>query len=161
MGPGRTGVKGVIRDRNEALARERDRFQKRLLYIKARQEKMSLAHGGKTTFEEDELREKERIARENVGSSEEDADDSEEEKRTYQSRSTKIYFDLREAAREDGRPVFGHLREVAPSNFIKAIEEEDQKVWVLVHLYEPVSYIFSSFGGIHENLVHSMSAVKH
>ncbi len=150
MGPGRTGVKGVIRDRNEALARERERFQKRLLYIKARQEKMSLAYGGKTAFEEDELRENEKAARETVDSSEENDEDGEDEKRAYRARNAKMYFDLRDVTREDGRPVFGHLREVAPSNFIKAIEEEDRTVWVLVHLYEPVSNIRPSFLQIHD-----------
>ncbi|KAN0126043.1 hypothetical protein V8E52_001250 [Russula decolorans] len=50
MGPGRTGVKGVIRDRNEAAVRERSRKAEELAELSARMERANL--GGKTFLEE-------------------------------------------------------------------------------------------------------------
>ena len=52
MGPGRTGVKGVIRDRNEAAARERSRKAEELAELAARIERTNL--GGLTYLEERE-----------------------------------------------------------------------------------------------------------
>ena len=34
---------------------------------------------------------------------------------------------------------FGHLREVGVRNFVSAIDEEAQGVWVVVHIYDQVS----------------------
>ncbi|KAH8996252.1 hypothetical protein EDB92DRAFT_1842964 [Lactarius akahatsu] len=50
MGPGRTGVKGVIRDRNEAAARERSKKADELANLAARMERANL--GGKTFLED-------------------------------------------------------------------------------------------------------------
>jgi hypothetical protein len=50
MGPGRTGVKGVIRDRNEAAARERSRRGEDVAKLAAQMEHANL--GGKTLLEE-------------------------------------------------------------------------------------------------------------
>jgi hypothetical protein len=97
MGPGRTGVKGVIRDRNEAAVRERSRKAEELAELSARMERANL--GGKTFLEE--------------------RDES---------------FMLE--GRQRGR--FGHLREVGLSGFVPAVEE-DRNVWVVVHIYDPVS----------------------
>ena len=96
MGPGRTGVKGVIRDRNEAAARERSRKTEELAELAARMERANL--GGKTFLEEQD------------GA-----------------------FTLER--RQRGR--FGHLREVGLEGFVPAVEE-DQNVWVVVHIYDPV-----------------------
>ncbi len=49
MGPGRTGVKGVIRDRNEAAARERLRKTAELAELASRMEHANL--GGLTFLE--------------------------------------------------------------------------------------------------------------
>jgi hypothetical protein len=50
MGPGRTGVKGVIRDRNEAAARERSRNAEDVAELAARMDHANL--GGKSFLEE-------------------------------------------------------------------------------------------------------------
>ena len=50
MGPGRTGVKGVIRDRDEAAARERSKKADELANLAARMERANL--GGKTFLED-------------------------------------------------------------------------------------------------------------
>jgi hypothetical protein len=99
MGPGRTGVKGVIRDRNEAAARERSRKAEELAELAARMERANL--GGKTFLEE--------------------LDDP-----------------ITLEGRQRGR--FGHLREVGLSGFVPAVEE-DRNVWVVVHIYDPVSAV--------------------
>jgi hypothetical protein len=96
MGPGRTGVKGVIRDRNEAAARERSRKAEELVELAARMERANL--GGMTFLEEQD------------GS---------------------VTLDRRQRGR------FGHLREVGLEGFVPAVEE-DQNVWVVVHIYDPV-----------------------
>jgi hypothetical protein len=99
MGPGRTGVKGVIRDRNEAAARERSRNAEELAELAARMKHTTLE--GKPFLEEhDRLVTLER--------------------------------------RQRGR--FGHLREVGLAGFVPAVEE-DRNVWVVVHIYDPVSAV--------------------
>ena len=103
MGPGRTGVKGVIRDRHEADALRAARRAKAVHELNQRMEKASL--GGLTYLEEQGERER--------------------EKRDMLGR------------RREGR--FGHLREVGRSGFVSAVEDEERGVWVVVHLYDPVS----------------------
>ncbi|OBZ66681.1 hypothetical protein A0H81_13113 [Grifola frondosa] len=55
---------------------------------------------------------------------------------------------LAEKAREEGwvptsvdkagrRGRFGYLREVGVRSFVQAVEEEDRRVWVVVHIYDP------------------------
>ena len=97
MGPGRTGVKGVIRDRNEAAARERSRKAGELAELAARMNRANL--GGKTFLEE---------------------------------RDEPITLERQQRGR------FGHLREVGLKGFVPAVED-DQNVWVVVHIYDPVS----------------------
>jgi len=99
MGPGRTGVKGVIRDRNEAAERERSRKGEELAELAARMERANL--GGKTFLEE---------------------------------RDEPSILERRQRGR------FGHLREVGLSGFVPAVEE-DRNVWVVVHIYDPVSAV--------------------
>ena len=53
-----------------------------------------------------------------------------------------------EKARQGKRDVFGqqrearfgHLREVGLKGFVAAVEDEEKGVWVVVHLYDSVSY---------------------
>jgi hypothetical protein len=111
MGPGRTGVKGVIRDRDEASENDRSKRAKDLQEMNKRMERANL--GGKTFLEEE--REKNAIS----GLEEEVA------KRDVLGR------------KKVGR--FGHLREVGVQGYVDAIEREERDVWVVVHLYDPVS----------------------
>lgn len=109
MGPGRTGVKGVIRDRNEAESAARTKRAQEIDAINRAMEKASL--GGKTWAEE----ERERLAEKAL------------EEGEVPSRRVPL---------SKGR--FGHLREVGERGFVPAIEEEDRSVWVVVHIYDPV-----------------------
>jgi hypothetical protein len=106
MGLGRTGVKGVIRDRNEAASTARAKRAQGINALNSAMEKASL--GGKTWAEE----ERERQLAQEDGSS----------KRTPLSK---------------GR--FGHLREVGERGYVDAIESEEKHVWVVLHIYDPVS----------------------
>ena len=113
MGPGRTGVKGVIRDRNEAAARERSGKAKELAELAARMERTNL--GGRTFLEE---------------------------------RDGSVTQDRRQRGR------FGHLREVGLEGFVSAVEE-DQNVWVVVHIYDPVracTFMFRWLPATHRSL---------
>ncbi|KAI5118989.1 hypothetical protein M0805_009598 [Coniferiporia weirii] len=113
MGPGRTGVKGVIRDRAEAQERARALRAAEIAALNRRMEKASL--GGKTFLEEEREREWERAMLEGLSTPGTDA--------------------VRRGAAKGGR--FGHLREVGVKNFVSAVENEARGVWVVVHLYDP------------------------
>ncbi|KAH7922340.1 hypothetical protein BV22DRAFT_1017468 [Leucogyrophana mollusca] len=112
MGPGRTGVKGVIRDQHEAEAMKAAKRERELELTRRRMEKASL--GGKTFLEE----EREKLA--GKGGDEEDRDN--------------VWRRDVLGRRKEGR--FGHLREVGRAGFVSAVEQEDRGVWVVVHLYE-------------------------
>lgn len=107
MGPGRTGVKGVIRDQHEAATLQAERRAREMEEVRRRMERANL--GGKTFLEEEA--EKEAL------------DPERGEKRID-------VLGLPRAGR------FGHLREVGRGGFVSAVEREDRGVWVVVHLYE-------------------------
>jgi hypothetical protein len=113
MGPGRTGVKGVIRDRNEATSISHLKHAKEIDELNKRLEKASLV--GKTFLED------ERDRNQGKGLSE-----------TESGEGANAQFWRTKGGR------FGHLREVGVKGFVPAIEQEDRGVWVVVHLYEPV-----------------------
>jgi len=116
MGPGRTGVKGVIGDRNEAVEKQRSEKAKEAEEIRKKMEATSL--GGKTFLEE----EREKASRG------ERADDLVLREREKQN--------MRELQKEG---TFGHLREVGAEGFVTAVERELAGVWVVVHIYDTVS----------------------
>lgn len=122
MGPGRTGVKGVIRDRNEALELEREKKEKELNALREKMEKTNL--GGKTYLEE----EREKAAR---GEKADQLVELELEKYKREPRMDAL------GRTKEGR--FGHLREVGLKGFLNAVEKEERGIWVVVHLFDPVS----------------------
>ncbi|CAE7136917.1 unnamed protein product [Rhizoctonia solani] len=108
MGPGRTGVKGVIRDRAEARARENSKRAQEVAELNAKLEKSAITA---RTFKEDE---------------EQDA------KERYRRRR---WRELKERA-TGGSAGFGHLREIGVHGFVEAVENERPQTWVVVHIYE-------------------------
>jgi hypothetical protein len=110
MGPGRTGVKGVIRDRAEAVAQAKTKRSAEIAALNKKLEHVSLAAGGKTWAEDEDVRRVDQGLEPIHGS------------RTTSSAST--------AAR------FGHLREVGANNFVEAVEESGANV--VVHIYDSV-----------------------
>ena len=121
MGPGRTGVKGVIRDRDEAVKMEQEKRQKGMEDLRKRMEAGNL--GGKTYLQEE---------REKAVRGEERFDDL-------------IFKELeRDLEKRDvfgaPRARFGYLREVGMKQYVKAVEQEVGGIWVVVHLYDPVSW---------------------
>jgi hypothetical protein len=124
MRPGRTGVKGVIRDRAEATEITRAQLAREMEEVRSKMEK--LGGGAMTVLEEERERERER------------------EREEGEEGDGRISGEGRDTTRRDvfGREregKFGHLREVGMSGFVAAVEEEEREVWVVVHLYEPVS----------------------
>lgn len=122
MGPGRTGVKGVIRDRDEAAEIRREKKAREMEELRKKMEASSL--GGKTFLED----ERERAAK---GEKVDGLVLKELEKK---ERKQDVFGRKREGK-------FGHLREVGFKGFLGAVENEDKTVWVVVHLYDPVSHI--------------------
>jgi hypothetical protein len=122
MGPGRTGVKGVIRDRNEAEELERERKARDMNSLREKMEKTNL--GGKTYLEE----EREKAAR---GEKADQLVELELEKYQQEPRRDPL------GRAKEGR--FGHLREVGMKGFLGAVEKEERGIWVVVHLFDPVS----------------------
>ncbi|KAF8634089.1 hypothetical protein AX15_001091 [Amanita polypyramis BW_CC] len=120
MGPGRTGVKGVIRDRSEAMSRERERQRRDIEELNRKMEKSNL--GGKSYLEEE--REK--------------ANDP-----GYEGKVDKLVLKEMRALKGERRDMFGrrkesrfgHLREVGLEAFVASVEEQ-RGVWVIVHLYD-------------------------
>ena len=138
MGPGRTGVKGVIRDRDEAAEIRREKKAREVEEMRKKMEASSL--GGKTFLEE----ERERAAKgEKVDGLVMKELEKEENKRNVIRR------------KREGK--FGHLREVGLKGFLGAVENEDKSVWVVVHLYDPVSGI--SLSQHCRMIVHYLSTV--
>ena len=118
MGPGRTGVKGVIRDRDEAAEIRREKKAREVEEVRKKMEASSL--GGKTFLEE----ERERAAK---GEKVDGLVMSE-----LENNSSIL------GHKRGGK--FGHLREVGLKGFLGAVEN-DKSVWVVVHLYDPVNAI--------------------
>jgi hypothetical protein len=118
---GRTGVKGVIRDRAEAQDRERAVRGKDAAELARRMERTALTA---RTYAEDEAAARVERAREEGRALSDDGEDDDDS-----------------VTRKDvwGAPKgrFGHLREVGIGSFVSAVEDE-RGTWVLVHLYEPV-----------------------
>jgi len=125
MGPGRTGVKGVIRDRDEAVEIRRERRAKEAEELRKKMEASNL--GGKTFLEE----EREKIVK---GEKVDDLVRREIEKAQEGKRD--VFGKKREG-------LFGHLREVGLKGFVAAVEKEEMGIWVVVHLYDSVSHSMS------------------
>ncbi|KAG1722182.1 hypothetical protein EDD22DRAFT_507794 [Suillus occidentalis] len=107
MGPGRTGVKGVIRDSPEAAALQASRCAREMEEVRRRMER---AHfGGKTFLEEEALKAKAKDAAKDADA----LDANRSEKRTD-------ILGLPKSSR------FGHLREVGRAGFVGAVEREDR-----------------------------------
>ncbi|KAG5651107.1 hypothetical protein H0H81_009838 [Sphagnurus paluster] len=115
MGPGRTGVKGVIRDRDEAEMLENEKRFRDVEELQKKMEKSNL--GGKTFLEE----EREKGPDDNV-------DDLVLKEREAMERRKDVFGRVKEGK-------FGHLREVGAKGFLIGVEEE-RGVWVVVHLYD-------------------------
>lgn len=121
MGPGRTGVKGVLRDRAEAAAMARTRRARDVADLNRAFEKSSL--GGKTWAEE----EKERLGE--------------------NTRLEKTGAEVPKILDGDSRRgIFGHLMEIGLRTFLPAIEEPSH-IWVVVHIFDPVRHKY--FPGQH------------
>ncbi|KAF9046805.1 hypothetical protein BDZ89DRAFT_934710, partial [Hymenopellis radicata] len=115
MGPGRTGVKGVIRDRNEAQDIQKQRHAQDMDELRQRMEKNSLT--GKTYLEEE---------REKADRGEEKVDPL-----VQRERERVDVFGMAKQGR------FGHLREVGAAGFVQAVERDDNGgAFVVVHLYD-------------------------
>ena len=118
--PGRTGVKGVIRDRNEAERSARDKRAAGVKELNKRMEKVSLT--GMSYQEEKEL------------------EQNEDDEGLEQIRFARV----RDKG-NSGNGRFGHLREVGLDGFLKAVEAEERLVWVVLHLYHPVSLSYGCY----------------
>jgi len=122
MGPGRTGVKGVIRDRDEAAQIQLEKKAKEMEEMRKKMEAANL--GGKTYLEE------------------------EWEKALTGEKVDRLVMKDMEKMRERGgffgtrKGRFGHLREVGLTSFLPAVEE-DKDVWVVLHIYDSVSMPWS------------------
>ncbi|KAF8496583.1 hypothetical protein JB92DRAFT_2817851 [Gautieria morchelliformis] len=115
MRPGRTGVKGVIRDHNESVSLRRAKQAQEIKDANRRMERMALT--ARTFAEDEEERVRERAREEGGG-----------------SLSPQIVME---------KPMFeragrtGHLREIGEAGFLNAIDGEEDGTWVVLHIYDP------------------------
>ncbi|EJT99763.1 hypothetical protein DACRYDRAFT_117929 [Dacryopinax primogenitus] len=105
--PGRTGVKGVIRDAREASMIERGRKS-----LEAREKQKEWEEKGRGALSWRE----------------------EEEFRAGGRKLVRIGGGGEAEKGGEGRKRFGHLREVGVEGFVDAVEERD--AWVVVHIYD-------------------------
>ncbi|QRV78333.1 phosducin-like protein [Ceratobasidium sp. AG-Ba] len=115
---GRTGVKGVIRDRAEARERENARRTQEIAELNAKMEKAAITA---RTFKEDE-----EAARKEA---------EEEERGAKEQYRRRRWRELKERA-TGGNAGFGHLREIGVHGFVEAVESEKPQTWVVIHIYE-------------------------
>ncbi|TFK47037.1 thioredoxin-like protein [Heliocybe sulcata] len=108
--PGRTGVKGVIRDKQEADRYAREKQKREVDEVSRRMEGAALSARTYREEEEERMWEKQML-----------------------EGGARDFFGA--GGKAPGR--FGHLREVGVKGFLPAIEGEDRDVWVVVHLYAP------------------------
>ena len=118
MGPGRTGVKGVMRDHAEAQSRARAKRAREIDELNKKMEKAALV-GNRTVLDDEREAEWERMMLEGL------------EPDVSAARS-----DVGAKGKTSGK--FGHLREVGVDGFLNAVEKETRGVWVVVHIYDPV-----------------------
>lgn len=131
MGPGRTGVKGVIRDRDEARERDRDKTREEKQELNARMKKMDLS--ARTYFEDQEAE----AAAKGEGDKRRDGDGWKDIEGWRQRRLE----ELRSGVGINGGPGnFGHLREVGAGGFVEAVDKVPRNVWVVLHIYDAVSW---------------------
>lgn len=124
-GPGRTGVKGVIRDRDEAVALARNQRNRDVEEMNRAMERANL--GGKTWAEEEREKRWQDILEGNAGLS--------PEALFAMGMSGSGMDKMMGDGAKKGR--FGHLREVGMRGYVSAVEDEDRDVWVVVHIYDP------------------------
>ncbi|KAG8930761.1 hypothetical protein FRC02_003722 [Tulasnella sp. 418] len=128
MGPGRTGVKGVIRDRNEAKEREAEKLKQERTQLADRMKKMDLS--AKTYLEEVDAEDKTKEQREG------DAWQGIEGWRRKRMMELKGGLQSSESSAAAGGPLYGHLREVGMNGFVGAVESVPKQVWVILHIYD-------------------------
>ncbi len=104
MGPGRTGVKGVIRDRAEAVAKANAKRSLETSALNRKMEAVSLAQGGKTWAEDEDAR-----------------------------RVEQGLEPIHTVPKGHSQSRFGYLREVGAANFVDAVEEKQANVLVHIY----------------------------
>ncbi|KAF8511618.1 thioredoxin-like protein [Hysterangium stoloniferum] len=109
-----TGVKSVIRDRDEAVRRENEKRAREIKETNRRMEKMALT--ARTYAEEEEERLHEKAIAEGL------------DKR-----------DMTDKRMLERKGRFGHLREVSEGGFLDAIEGEATGTYIVLHIYHPTS----------------------
>jgi hypothetical protein len=117
MRPGRTGVKGVIRDHNESVGLHAANRARDVAEANRRMERMALT--ARTFAEDEEERVRERAREEGAGG-----------RSSPQPRMEQRMFE------RTGRT--GQLREIGEAGFLNAIDGEMDGTWVVLHLYDPV-----------------------
>lgn len=120
-------MKGVIRDRDEAVALARNQRNRDVEEMNRAMERANL--GGKTWAEEEREKRWQDILEGNAGLS--------PEALFAMGMSGSGMDKMMGDGAKKGR--FGHLREVGMRGYVSAVEDEDRDVWVVVHIYDPVS----------------------
>jgi len=131
LGPGRTGVKGVIRDRNEARERDSERKAKENEEVTERLKRMDLS--ARTYFDDAEEEER-RLKAMGLEKPKREGDAW----KSLESWKKKRTLDFRSGEKRGGGG-YGHLREVGASGYVDAVENVPPGVWVVVHIYDAVS----------------------
>ncbi|CAG8587426.1 4803_t:CDS:2 [Paraglomus brasilianum] len=125
-----TGPKGVLADHAHYMKMERER---KAAEISAHNKRMLSKAPTTTTYREDQAKKEadEKLLQELENMS---SDDEEEVLRRY--REQRLSEIQKAALRKRTGPLFGSLREISASQYVKSIDNEGADVSVIVHLYE-------------------------
>lgn len=156
----KTGVKGVLADYKAAC--EMDKAQ-RVATADYRQTVLTrMVEGSKLSQEESILllqqKGQKAVQRDGeiINTLDEDDIDSEEDEYLEEFRKAR----LREMMASVNKPVFGNVKEVGAADFLEEIDNEDPRVVVVVHLYEPSVNSCTRMNRFIEEMARTMSQIK-
>lgn len=85
-------------------------------------------------------------------------DDEENEfMRDYRAKRLK---ELKRISQTRGLPVFGNVRDINSADFLSEIDEEDERVWVVVHIYESSIQTCVRMNNVLEEIAAKMTNIK-
>jgi hypothetical protein len=153
----KTGVKGVLADYKAACALD---VAQRTATAEYRKDVLTrISEGYKMTAEESILmmqqQEQLKQPRDSDALDSEDEDDDDEE---FLEEFRKKR--LKDMVEKSNKPVFGNVKEVGSADFLEEIDEEDPRVVVVVHLYEPSIQSCTRMNRFIEEMARSMSQIK-
>mmetsp|Transcript_25700 Transcript_25700/g.24564 ORF Transcript_25700/g.24564 Transcript_25700/m.24564 type:complete len:299 (+) Transcript_25700:147-1043(+) len=154
----KTGVKGVLADYKAAVAMDKAQREATANYRQAVITRMTEGH--KLSAEESVLlmqeKSQQKPKRDDDNLNEEDEESDEDEEFLDSFREKRLLAMMEKS----NKPVFGDIKEVGSADFLEEIDNEDPRVVVVVHLYEPSVQSCTRMNRFLEEMARTMSDIK-